>query len=95
MRSIDPVKDKLLNDKLTKRLRTIYNVQAYEDAYSIGMYVTWHNKKCLICNRRVNGQLLISPMGNGDAPAKYYTVKEWDVVPLNESVKTITDIVHK
>lgn len=75
-----------LMDKLNK---IIYNVQAYNEAYSIGMYVEWHNKKCAICNRWPNGQLLISPTGNGDSPAQYFTVKEWDVVPMNEGVKNV------
>jgi len=75
---------------------TTHNVRTSNgsDPYSIGMYVLFHNRKHVICNRWMNGQLLISPMGNGDGIAKYYTVKEWDVIALNESVKVISDIVR-
>jgi hypothetical protein len=47
--------------------------------YSIGATVVWKNKDCLITNRYRNGTIVISPKGNGDSPAKYYTVKERDV----------------
>lgn len=88
--TIDPVKAAALNDKLNA---SIYNVQAYNEAYSIGMYVVWHNRKHVICNRFLNGTLIISPMGNGSAshvPAKYYTVNETDVQITNESITVVS-----
>lgn len=47
--------------------------------YQIGCTIVWRNKDCLITNRYPNGTLVISPKGNGDAPAKYYNAKERDV----------------
>jgi hypothetical protein len=49
------------------------------DHLSIGATVLWKGKRCSITNRYRNGILVISPKGNGNNPAKYYTVKEREV----------------
>jgi hypothetical protein len=51
--------------------------------YQIGEYVMYHNLKCIITNKFLNGKLIISPMGNGNNPAQYYTVKEFEVQKFN------------
>lgn len=50
-----------------------------EHRYTIGSTISWKGKDCIITNRFRNGILVISPKGNGNDPAKYYSVKEHDV----------------
>ena len=47
---------------------------------SIGSNVIWRGIKCMVTNTFRSGVIVISPKGNGKRPAKYYTVKEWEVV---------------
>jgi hypothetical protein len=51
--------------------------------YSIGATVIWRAKHCIITNHYPNGTLVVSPKGNGNAPAKYYTTHERDVELIN------------
>lgn len=49
---------------------------------SIGTFVLWKNKRCVITNAFINGKIIVSPMGNGNNPAKYFTSHERDVQTL-------------
>ena len=53
--------------------------QTEDDRYTIGATVVWKGRNVMITNRFRNGTLVISPKGNGNNPAKYYTVKEHEV----------------
>lgn len=52
--------------------------------------VLWRNKTCIVTNASIGRgiKIQISPTGNGDSPAKYYTV-------YPDEVTLITDNVHK
>lgn len=46
---------------------------------STGDTVIWRGKDCMVTRRYPNGKLIISPKGNGQNPAQYFTVHEQDV----------------
>jgi hypothetical protein len=50
-----------------------------DSRYSIGSTVKWRNKQCIVTNRYPNGTLVVSPKGNGEQTASYYTTHERDV----------------
>jgi hypothetical protein len=45
--------------------------------------VKWHNMTCIVTNAHYGTKIQISPMGNGNAPAKYFTVHPDEVEILN------------
>jgi hypothetical protein len=49
--------------------------------YGIFDYVIFHNMKCIVTNASVakGKKITISPVGNGNSPAKYFTVYPEDV----------------
>lgn len=51
--------------------------------YYLFTRVIWKGKDCIVTRTYPNGKMLISPMGNGELPAKYYTVTE-DEIKLKE-----------
>lgn len=54
-----------------------------ENNYGLGDKVIWHNKVCVVTNPFVCGgkKIIISPVGNGNSPAKYFTVFPDEVKP--------------
>lgn len=49
---------------------------------NIGSKVIWRAKECIVTNAHACGgkKITISPIGNGNAPAKYYTVFPDEVI---------------
>jgi len=45
--------------------------------------VKWRNMVCIVTNVHYGSKIQISPIGNGDSPAKYFTVYPDEVVILN------------
>jgi len=41
--------------------------------------VLWKSKICIVTNVRYGTKIQISPVGNGNAPAKYYIVRPDDL----------------
>jgi hypothetical protein len=65
------------------------------DRLSIGATVLWKGKQCSITNRFRNGIIVISPKGNGDNQAKYYTVNERDVTLADEQITGVKTVKEK
>lgn len=51
--------------------------------------VHWHNQKCMVTNAHVCGgkKIQISPLGNGNSPAKYFIVFPDEVTILDQETK--------
>ena len=47
--------------------------------YRIFNIVIWRGYECMVTRTYTNSKIVISPMGNGNCPAKYYNVHESEV----------------
>jgi hypothetical protein len=53
--------------------------------YSLFEHVLWRGRKCIVTNACIamGKYIQVSPVGNGQSPAKYYQVSPNDVQPFS------------